>query len=50
MGSPPMARSRDTFRRRPGVVSGRGTLFQSDAGAATGESMKIKLECKLRTA
>ena len=42
MGSPPMARRRDTFRRRPGVVSGRGTLLQSGVESATGESMEKK--------
>lgn len=39
MGSPPMARRRDTFRRRPGVVPGRGTLLQSGVESATGESV-----------
>ena len=28
VGSPPMARKRGTLRRRPGVASGSGTLFQ----------------------
>ena len=39
MGSPPIARRRDTFRRRPGVVSGSGTLLQSELEPATGESV-----------
>ena len=42
VGSPPMARRRETFRRRPGVVSGRGTLFQLGVESATGESVVKK--------
>ena len=52
MGSPPIARRRATLRRRPGVASGRGTLFQAgadlttQAASAVGESLEKRREHK----